>query len=411
MDNYEICYMKIILFSSAAVSVCLFRLPFVDMLLKSGCQVIAVVGEGTPEQCATIESIGVPCYCLGLNRTGMNPLVDVIVLMRLCRLLRTFEYDHLMCYAHKAAIYGMFAHRRKAKCWVMLSGLGYAFTGNSAKRRFVRWLFGRVYPRLWSRCDGLLLLNPDDKANLLDLGIISQRPEVCVLPGEGVPLSDFTFSPVLAPQAPRFLMISRLLVDKGVCEYAASARIIRGQYPQAEFHLVGPIDLNPTAIPVAEIQHWETEGIIQYHGSQSDVRPFLCECTVYVLPSYREGTPRTVLEAMATGRAVITTDAPGCRETVFGVENGRRTAEDGQRRTDTSEDCHSILKGENGFLVPVKSVEALVAAMRRFIADPELAVTMGKAGRRLAEEHYDVHKVNQQMMEFMGLVPKEPVNK
>lgn len=152
---------------------------------------------------------------------------------------------------------------------------------------------------------------------------------------------------------------------------------VKERYPGAKFTLVGWIDQNPDAIAPSELKSWVGTGAVEYLGRLSDVRPAIAEASVYVLPSYREGTPRTVLEAMAMGRAIITTDAPGCRETV--------------------------IDGENGFLVPVKSVDALVEAMTRFIEDPALAVRMGKRSREIAEEKYDVHKVNAVMLKEMGI--------
>lgn len=174
-----------------------------------------------------------------------------------------------------------------------------------------------------------------------------------------------------------FLLIARLLGDKGVREYAEAARIIKAKHPKVEFHLVGWIDENPAAIAQAELDTWVAEKVVNYWGKLSDVRPAIAASSVYVLPSYREGTPRTVLEAMAMGRAIITTDAPGCRETV--------------------------IHGQNGYLVPVKSVEELVQAMQTFINDPQLMVRMGQRSREIALEKYDVHQVNAHMMSEMGV--------
>jgi len=167
------------------------------------------------------------------------------------------------------------------------------------------------------------------------------------------------------------------LGDKGVREYAQAAQRTRALYPQSRFSLVGWLDENPDAIAQTELDAWVQAGTLDFLGRLSDVRPAIEACSVYVLPSYREGTPRTVLEAMAMGRAIITTDAPGCRETV--------------------------VDGDNGFLVPVRSVDALANAMARFIIDPTLAARMGQRSRQLAVDKYDVHKVNAVMLKEMGL--------
>src|SRR5690606_13213057 len=171
---------------------------------------------------------------------------------------------------------------------------------------------------------------------------------------------------------------ARLLIDKGVREYVHAAEIIKRRYPHVEFNLVGWIDTNPTAVTQAELDHWINSNTLKYWGKLSDVRPAIAESSVYVLPSYREGTPRTVLEAMAMGRAIITTNAPGCRETV----------------TD----------GDNGFLVEVKSVESLAKAMEKLILQPELIAKMGQRSREIALHKYDVHQVNKHMMQEMDLI-------
>jgi len=178
---------------------------------------------------------------------------------------------------------------------------------------------------------------------------------------------------------PTFLLICRLIRDKGVVDYVDAARVLKQRYPEATFNLLGPFDGNNTSVlSRSEIDKWHREGIVNYCGETDDVRPFISASSVYVLPSYyREGTPRSALEAMAMGRPIITTDAPGCRETV--------------------------IEGKNGFLVPVKDANALAKAMERFIVDPDLIAGMGEASRIYAIEKFDVDKVNAKIMKEMGL--------
>jgi glycosyltransferase involved in cell wall biosynthesis len=200
--------------------------------------------------------------------------------------------------------------------------------------------------------------------------------------GSGVDLDFFGVKPL--PKAPSiFLLVARLLRDKGIAEYVDAARLLKGKYPTARFHLVGPLDPNPAAISRAQIDNWSREGVIDYFGSTTDVRPYIAGATVYVLPSYREGTPRSVLEAMSMGRPVVTTDVPGCRETVR----------------------HQY----NGFLVPPRNSTALADAMKRFMNNPELAAAMGRNSRAIAEQKYDVRKVNAEILRHIGLSNEKAV--
>jgi glycosyltransferase involved in cell wall biosynthesis len=199
-----------------------------------------------------------------------------------------------------------------------------------------------------------------------------------------VNIEEFAVAPLPALDGPlRFLLIARLIRDKGVVEFVESGRRLRKSYPGVELHVVGGLDDNPESISREELSAWIDEGLIEYHGRLQDVRPIIAHCHVFVLPSfYREGIPRTILEAMAMGRPVITCDAPGCRETVA--------------------------EGENGYLVPTRDVPALAAAMRRFIEEPSRIMQMGQAARQLVERRYDVTKVNEQMLLHMGLEPLAP---
>jgi len=201
--------------------------------------------------------------------------------------------------------------------------------------------------------------------------------------GSGVDLAHYDLAPL--PEAPVFLFIGRLLTDKGIVEYAEAARQVKARYPEARFLVAGWLDSNPTAISQQQLDGWINDGIIEFLGKLDDVRPAIGQCAVYVLPSYREGTPRTVLEAMSMGRPVITTDAPGCRETV--------------------------IDGRNGFLVPVKAIDELAEAMIKLAGDSGLREIMGKESRLIAEDKYDVHKVNRSMLRQLGLDAKSSTRK
>ena len=225
------------------------------------------------------------------------------------------------------------------------------------------------------RVEKVFFQNPDDETLFQNLGIIKTSDQKSVVVnGSGVDLKKFNIASF--PKKIQFLLIARLLGDKGVREYFKAAKAVRKNHPDIKFGLVGWIDNHPDAISKKELDESIDAGDIFFYGRMDDVKPAISESSVYVLPSYREGTPRTVLEAMAMGRPIITTDAPGCKETVK--------------------------DGINGYIVKVKSSQALVEAMLCFIEQPELIESMGNSSRKIAEEKYDVDKVNKHMMIEMG---------
>lgn len=375
--------MKFLILASLAGSLTGFRKPLIQALVSQGLEVHAVAPELLTDKkvVAELSAIGVTCHDAPLSRTGMNPLSDLKALFALRRLMKTIQPDYFLGYTIKPVIYGNLAawlagvpHR-----FALITGLGYTFIGGQGvARKLVSKLAHTLYKAALAKTQKVFFQNPDDEALFRQLGLLPRSTPSLVVNGSGVDVSQFAVVPFVEQSVPHFLLIARLLGDKGIREYVQAAKLVKQQYPEAQFDLVGGLDTNPTSISQAELDQWIAAGTINFLGRLSDVRPAIAECSVYVLPSYREGTPRTVLEAMAMGRAVITTDAPGCRETV--------------------------LDGDNGFLVPVKDTDALAQAMLRFIEQPELIAQMGQRSRSIAEEKYDVHKVNAQMLEGMGLL-------
>jgi glycosyltransferase involved in cell wall biosynthesis len=370
---------KFLMIASFAESLVGFRGPLIAALQAKGLQV-HVAAPDLPESHplrARLEAQGLVVHDVRMRRTGTDPVADLRTLLDLYRLMRRIRPDFVMGYTIKPVIYGTLAAwlARVPRRFALITGLGYAFQQASGRGR-LQALVQRLYALALGRADKVFFQNPDDEAMFRQRAILGARIPSCVVNGSGVDVSSFQPMP-LPEGGPRFLLIARLLGDKGVREYVEAARRIRAKGMTASFALVGWIDSNPDSIKQEELDAWEGEGIVDYLGKLSDVRPAIADSTVYVLPSYREGTPRTVLEAMAMQRAVITTDAPGCRETV--------------------------VDGVNGFLVPVRSVDALERAMQRFIDDKALAQTMGMRAREIAVGKYDVHKVNVVMLGEMGI--------
>lgn len=330
-------------------------------------------------------SKGYNLHSIPLQRTGTDPLVDIQTLVYTYRILRKIKPDAILSYTIKPVIYGTLAAwlARVPKRFVLLSGLGYAFQNSDKKNKTTKLqqIVYALYKQALSKATATFFQNPDDLKLFEELHLVNNKNKTVVVNGSGVDVSDFKVvdfpKDTEGKVKPSYLLVARLLKDKGIVEYVEAAKLVKQKYPQAEFHLVGWIDENPAAINQSQLDDWISSNAIQYWGKLEDVRPAIAESSVYVLPSYREGTSRSVLEAMAMGRPIITTDAPGCRETV--------------------------VDGKNGYLVPIKSIDELATAMIKFIENNVLYKEMGRASRKMAEEKYDVKKVNAHMIKEMEL--------
>jgi glycosyltransferase involved in cell wall biosynthesis len=358
-----------------------FRGPLLRRLVAEGHTVVACAPDASPELQRNLAALGVTYRHVPIQRAGMNPLRDVATLRALVAIYREIQPDLVLSYTIKPVIYGSLAARIANVPHVcsMVTGLGYSFGTATWKQRALNPVVRRLFRAALARNAVVFFQNPDDLALFVDQRLATARQAVLVN-GSGVDLQHYATAPL--PNVPSFLLITRLLWEKGVGEYVEAARRLKARYPAASFRLLGPLDPNPAAISRAQLDAWCREGVIEYLGATSDVRPAIAAASVFVLPSaYREGTPRTLLEAMAMGRPVITTDAPGCRETVVRGENGF----------------------DNGFLVPVKDSSALADAMESFLREPHRVPVMGARSREIAEEKYDVHLVNGVMVRAMGL--------
>ncbi len=367
-----------LLVGSFALSMIKFRRDLLAEILARGFEVhVSLPVPADDEWIAEgLRSMGVIVHESPIARTGMNPVRDVYYFFHLCRLMLKIRPSHILSYTIKPTIYGSVAARlmRVPNRYVLVTGRGYAFEGES--RNFHIGNIAQLMYRMSLRKVSLVFFqNGDDEALFRKRGILSEDCRTVVVNGSGVNLDDYPRTPI--PSGVAFLLIARLLTAKGIREFVGASRVVRERHSEVTFAVVGWIDDNPDSISESELEGWKSEGIIEFLGKQPDVRPAISASSVYVLPSYCEGTPRTVLEAMSMGRPVITTDAPGCRETV--------------------------LDGENGFIVPIKSADELADAMLRFVDEPGLIEKMGHRSREIAEDKYDVRKVNAAMLSDMGI--------
>ncbi len=370
--------MKVMVVGNIAQSLVNFRGPLLRAMVMKGHDVLAVGPEDDPRYTKALHDLGVEYRAVPLRRASFNPIADLRFMLALLRLMRDERPDVFLGYTIKPVIYGNIAARlaRVPSRNALITGLGYAFGTSNLKQRTVGWFIHLLYRLSLAGINIVFFQNPDDRSEFLRLRFVAPS-HAALVAGSGVDLSHFIPSDP-PPPPPVFLLIARLIREKGVGEFVAAASALKPRYPGARFQLLGPLDANPSAVTPAEVATWQTSGIIEYLGETDDVRPYLRAATVFVLPSfYREGTPRTALEALATGRPVVTTDAPGCRETV----------------TD----------GVNGFLIRPRDAGSLTDALERFLLDPELAAQMGRASLELARTKFDVQLVNRQMLENLEL--------
>lgn len=368
---------RVLIVAPFAPSFVPFRGALIAEMVKQGHQVVAAAPGLDSKSEGELRHLGASPREIPLENASLNPLAFVRSFRAMRKLIREIRPDVVLGYAIKPVIVTTLVGRaeRVGTIVSVITGLGYAFTGGlEPKRLLSRTLASLLYRMALKRSDDVIFLNPDDRATFTDLGLVPAGKPSHLLNGEGLDV-DF-FSPAPLPKRTSFLMIARLLKDKGIREFAEAAKRLKARHPEVPIALVGFRDSSPDSLPQADLDELIRCGV-DFKGRLDDVRPAIRDCSVYVLPSYREGTPRSVLEAMAMGRAIVTTDVPGCRETVR--------------------------PGENGFLVPARDADSLHEAMLRFVDDPDLAPAMGSASRRIAEEKYDVDKVNAQLLGYIGL--------
>lgn len=374
--------MKVVLIGTVSSSIFGFRKLLLQSLVKAGHEVHILTTDLTPDLKERAKAeLNVRAEKYSLARTGMNPITDFKNAWLLYHRLKELKPDCVFCYFAKPVIWGALASRLAGVKYRygMLEGLGYYFTDspstNSRKKTLIRRVQIALFRMALPSLSGLVVLNPDDKQDLIQKYRIRQA-NVMVLGGIGLDLDEYAFAEAETGET-RFLFVGRLLAEKGINEYLRAAELVKQQYPNAEFVILGSPDPgNPGSVNERYLNNLVDRGVVIYPGSVPNVADWLEGISVFVLPSYREGVPRSTQEAMAIGRPVITTDVPGCRETIW--------------------------DGENGFKVP-HSPEALARAMEKFIAQPELIAKMGRCSRELAEQHFDADKVNERLIEFLGL--------
>ena len=369
--------MKIAVLSSHTASLFWFRMDMMLDFIHHGHTVIALGPENKDEWESKFREVGIQYQQLRVERNGINPFSDLRTYLQLKKIMKREKPDKIFAYQAKTVVYGCLAARANGinEVYPLIAGLGSIFRGEGLKNKVLKSLMMIEYRAACRASKKVFLQNHDDKNEFIKYKIISED-KIVVINGSGVNLEKFKQEPL--PEAPAFLFIGRLIRDKGIMEYLEACKRIKAIYPQVMCLLVGPFDSNPSALKSYDLKPYIEQKIIEYFGEQSDVRPFIKQCSTYVLPSYHEGTPKTVLEAMAMGRSIITTDAPGCRETVT--------------------------NGYNGFLVPVKDIDSIVDKMKILIEDSSKSKLMAENSLKIAKEKYDVNIINKSIMKTMELI-------
>lgn len=370
--------MKVMILSNQSRSMLNFWSVLVKRLRKSGCEICAAAPKGDEESAKLLAEKGVRLFEYPLSRKGLNPLDDIRTFFALKRILRETRPDILFSTTIKPVIYGSLAAKMVGipQIFATITGLGYAFEADTPLKKAVNLIGANLYRRALCGIDGVFFQNADDLEVFRNTRILSPDARIFMARGTGVDTARFAPAP-FPPHPLKFILIGRLLEAKGLYEYAEAARTLKKKWPDATFQLLGQPESGPGCVPPEKVEEWRTEGIIDYLDECRDVRPFIAASHVVVLPSWREGVPTALMEAMSMGRPCVASDAPGCRE----------VARD----------------GENGFLFPVKNVAALAGAMEKFLLNPALLEPMGAAGRRIATEEFEATNVADKIIADMGI--------
>lgn len=367
---------KMMVIAPKAKSIINFRGDLIKEIIKRGYEVIVVCPEHGQEE--NLKKIGVKkVIVIKMNKTSINVFSNIQYYKELKKTIELERPDKIFAYTIKPVIFGCIAAK---KCKVediypMLPGIGMVYLKNDMKTKIIRIICGIAYKKALKNAKKVIFQNSDDKAEFLKRKYLKE--EKCeVVDGSGVNLERFSRNPL--PKENIFVMVSRILKEKGVIEYCKAAKIVKSKYPNAEFLYLGAEDNTHNSLKLKDIEEYTNDNIVKYCGTTDDVPSFLKKVTVSVLPSYyREGIPRTLLEALAMGRPIITTNSVGCKETVK--------------------------DGKNGFLVPIKDVNALAEKMTYMIEHRVELERMSDESYKYCKERFDVNIINKRMLEIMEI--------
>ncbi len=370
---------NILIVSSLDRSLIGFRGDLIRDLIKEGYNVYTASPDLTEPIAEQLKEYGATPLQYDLTRAGISPLGDIKSINQLQKIMADNDIHLVFPYTIKPVIYAsMAANRLNIPVISLITGLGFTFTGVSTKAKVLQKVAEFLYKRSIKKNKMVIFQNKDDQALFKKLGLLELNQKTAVVDGSGVNLNRYSFrvNEKKEPNA-KFIFVARLIKEKGIHLFINAAKELKKEFPQAQFHVVGAPDQSPSSIPIEELNTLDQNGTINYHGRVSNIPELLYESDVFVLPSYyREGVPRSILEALSVGLPIITTDTPGCRET--------------------------ILPDKNGILIHPNQQEELTYAMRFFLENPTKIKEMGLESRNLAQNKFDVKIINKNLIHYIN---------
>ena len=375
---------RILVLSSLDHSLINFRGDFLKSLIKQGYEVYAGAPEFSKEKLKEIKDLGAIPVSYYLQRTGLNPFNDLKTIFNIKKIIKAHHIDLVYPYTVKPVIYGSIAaNMNKTPVISLITGLGFAFTGLTFKARTLQRLNEFLYKLSIRKNKTIIFQNSDDYQLFLDRKIISKNHNIGFVSGSGVNLEQFkTRVNENSTDVISFIIVARLIKEKGIALFIDAAETLKAKYPKAEFHIIGAPEDSPSAVKLEKLNMLQDEGTIIYHGLQHNIPEQLFKRDIFVLPTYyREGVPRSILEALSVGMPIITTNTPGCKETV--------------------------INRENGFLIKPQNLDELINAMEYFLANKEKIKEMGINSRNYAKERFDVNIINKNLLDIINSVLKK----
>ena len=368
--NAGICNKKVLLICGSSQTVVNFRFGLIKAFQNEGAAVSVVALDNEYEN--DIKDKGVAFYSVGSKNRSLNPFGMKKLKQQYLSIIEKEKPDIVFTFMLKPNIFGVRAAKKAGvkKIFSMVEGAGDVFINNGLKWKIIRSVVCKMYRKSFKNANKVFFLNSDDKDEFISRKLVKQG-QCVVIPGIGVDLDHFAYKPLKNYNT--FLMVARMLKTKGIIEYCKAARIVKQKYPDAVFNYLGA----EGNIKIADIKEYIDESSINYLGTTKDVRQYLEDCSIFVLPSYREGMPMSIMEAEAVGRAIIATNVQGCR-------------------------C-AVIDGKNGYVIDKCNVNQLADKMIFFIENTNELERMSKSSRILVEEKFDQNKINEQILNVVGL--------